>query len=275
MKQFESIEYTKYLLYNVDNYRPIIMNTSREILTKMAEVLIEFMRFISEKINIKNKQYFTYIFERGIDALIHIFSIIFFYTKNLELTFYHCQKAYYFYVEFIEQISDDSITFLQLSSRDALMFVYKKTIFELNNDYKKNVPKLTTQESAIISYTDEYAHIFKKMISFNLRHEQFNFENKLSYINMCCDKLQQCFIAMFRHPIHHKYIECIYLFTNMLANKETILIDHFFELVDSFVKKLQTRKKILDAHELKKNIINENGALDANDKLLLQHIFTK
>jgi hypothetical protein len=97
------------------------------------------MRFISEKTTMKNKLYYKFIFERGIETLLHVFSIIFYYTKNLELTFYHTQKAYYFYIEFIEQISDDNVTFLQLSSRDAVMFVYKKTIFDINNEYKKNI----------------------------------------------------------------------------------------------------------------------------------------
>lgn len=56
------------------------------------------------------------------------------------------KKAYYFYIEFIEQISDNNVTFLQLSSRDAILFVYKRTIFELNNEYIKNIKELTIAE---------------------------------------------------------------------------------------------------------------------------------
>jgi hypothetical protein len=33
----------------------------------------------------KNKPYYRFIFERGIETLIHVFSCIFYYTKNLEL----------------------------------------------------------------------------------------------------------------------------------------------------------------------------------------------
>ena len=29
--------------------------------------------------------------------------------------------------------------YLQLNSRDATLFVYKKTIYEINNDHKKNI----------------------------------------------------------------------------------------------------------------------------------------
>lgn len=130
-------ENSNYLLYNTSNYKHLIENSVSEILTKFVDIILQYMKLISEKNIIKNKRSYRFIFERGIETLIHVFWMIFYYTKNLELTFYHSQKAYYFYIEFIEQISDDNITFLQLSTQDAILFVYKKTIFDLNNEYKK------------------------------------------------------------------------------------------------------------------------------------------
>jgi hypothetical protein len=280
-----------YVLYNIENYYPVIHNTSQEILTKFIEVLIEYMRLISEKINIKKKQYYIFIFERGIETLIHIFSMIFYYTKNLELTFYHSQKAYYFYIEFIEQISDDNITFLQLSSRDALMFVYKKTIFELNNERKKTMPLPTADELTIISYTDAHMHIYKKLVGFILNHKDFKYENKLDYINMCCDKMYKFVSILNKHKIKKNYTECIYLFTNLLAiygtneKPELITVPIFFDILEDFIKKLKdqikeriTKKKISNEKIIINKIyecsindfINENGLT-----LLVDHIFTE
>ena len=280
-----------YVLYNNENYYPAIHNTSQEILTKFIEVLIEYMRLISEKINIKKKQYYIFIFERGIETLIHIFSMIFYYTKNLELTFYHSQKAYYFYIEFIEQISDDNITFLQLSSRDALMFVYKKTIFELNNEHKKTMPLLTDDELTIISYTDAHMHIYKKLVSFILNHKDFKYENKLDYINMCCDKIHKFVSILHKHKIKKNYTECIYLFTNLLAQHsrddrtELITVPVFFDILEDFIKRLKeqikeriTKKKTLNEKMIINKIyecsindfVNENGLT-----LLIDHIFTE
>ena len=93
----------------------------------------------------KNYECFIFIIERGIETIMHVFSMLFYYTKNLDLTFYHSQKAYYFYIEFIEQISDDNVSFLQLSSRDATTFVYKKTLYEINIEYKKTMNELTNE----------------------------------------------------------------------------------------------------------------------------------
>ena len=241
------------------------------------------MRLISEKINIKNKQYYIFIFERGIETLIHVFSMIFFYTKNLDLTFYHSQKAYYFYIEFIEQISDDNITFLQLSSKDAVMFVYKKTIFELNNERKKTLPLLTADEKSIISYTDVHMQIYKQFVSYILNHRDFLYENKLEYIKLCCDKMQTCISILNKHKIKQNYIECIYLFTNLLLKTDEVKhVSVFFDMIENFIKRLKdlTIKKRVFNEKIITNKIYEcsindniNGCNSVNS--LIEYIFTE
>lgn len=282
---------TAFSLYNVENYNLLIKNSSQEILTKFTEVIIEYMRLIAEKINIKNKQYYIFIFERGIETLIHIFSIIFYYTKNLELTFYHSQKAYYFYIEFIEQISDDNITFLQLSSRDALMFVYKKTIFEINNERKKNFPKLTHDEHTIITYIDTHMHIYKKLVSFILLQKDFKYENKLAYINTCCDKIQKISTTINKYKIKKatrdkdkdkeekcKSIkeECIYIFIDFLTNKqpEILNIDPFFDLLNKFIEELKQKKKNINEKIMINKLHEFNQNNQNNLDTLINHIFT-
>ena len=187
--QSSLIESQNNLLNNVLNYSPRINNTIQEIINKFSVVMIEYMRLISEKINTKNKEYFKFIFERGIETLIHIFTIIFYNTKNLELTYYHTQKAYFFYIEFIEQITDDSVTFLQLSSRDAILFVYKKTIYELNNEYRINIEELNSNENNILLLFNTYTNIYKNIIHFIINNNNFKYETKMDYINLSCDSI--------------------------------------------------------------------------------------
>ena len=62
--------------------------------------------------------------------------MIFLYTKNIDLTLIHCKKALYYYIEFIGQIGDESHSYLQLNSKDAMLFIYKKTIFEINSEHR-------------------------------------------------------------------------------------------------------------------------------------------
>ena len=85
----------------------------------------------------KSDSFCKFIIQRGLITITNVFNIILFYSKNLDMAYYHSQKAYYFYVEFIGQISEEHNTFLQLSSRDAILFIYKKTIFDIHNECKK------------------------------------------------------------------------------------------------------------------------------------------
>ena len=61
------------------------------------------------------------------------------YTNNLELTQSYCQNSLFYYVEFISQIDNINHSFLELNGKDASLFIYKKSIFEINNEIKKNV----------------------------------------------------------------------------------------------------------------------------------------
>ena len=208
-------DYSHYLLHNTSNYKPSIKNSVLEILNKIVEVILEYMCFISEKVTKKNKKYNKFIFERGLKTLIHVFSNIFYYTKNLELSFYHTQKAYYFYIEFIEQISDDNITFLQLSSKDAILFVYKKTIFELNNECKKNTKEQSLEEKNILRTVNLYINMYKGMVLYIMNH---NNEHKKDYLNTYCNLIKNISETLNKNKMNYEQIDCLYEFTTLLYN---------------------------------------------------------
>ena len=158
------IDIPQYTISRTENYKAKNTYSLQDILTKFVSLSVEYLSFIGEKINMKNQECYKFIIMRGLETIIHVFSILFYYTKNLDLTYYHSQKAYYFYIEFIEQISDDNVSFLQLSSRDATTFVYKKTIYELNNEYKKTFRELLADEKAVLHYLDTYMYIYKNIV---------------------------------------------------------------------------------------------------------------
>jgi len=231
-----------YILYNVSNYKSTIDNTVTEILTKFVEVMLEYMRLISDKIIVKNKNYYCFIFERGLETIIHVFSIIFYFTKNLDLAFYHTQKAHYFYIEFIEQMSDDNVTFLQLSSRNAILFVYKKTIFDINNEYKKQITEPTNDEKIILNAIDTYIQLYKHIALFILKHNDFNYENKKEYINKTCDSIEFISRTINKHKLKQQHIDCVYLFITSIGIN--VCIFDLFKLLEDFIKKIANKKNI-------------------------------
>jgi len=261
------IENPQYAINNVGNYKKTIQCSLQDILSKFVSSFTEYLLLLCEKINMKNIEGYKYIVERGIDTIVHVFSILLYYTKNIDLAFYHSQKAYYFYIEFIEQISDDNVTFLQLSSRDATTFVYKKTIYEINNEYKKTFGELTNNEKSILEYLDTYVYIYKNIIHFYIYHPDFINTTKDKYIKICCQNLLSMNnIDINKNKIKKVYLDCIYLFTNLLAYKQNN-IDIFFTYIEAFVKHFISRKKLIDDKIIKQNIYNyfTNGLICNKD----------
>jgi hypothetical protein len=130
-----------YLLNQHENYHTKLEYSVENINAKYNELVFEYLNFVAEnkKMVFKNSDYFKFVVFRGLYTISHVFYFILMYSNNLDMAYYHSQRSYYFYIEFIEQISDDLHSFLKLSSRDAVLFVYKKTINEIPADIQKNV----------------------------------------------------------------------------------------------------------------------------------------
>jgi len=152
-----------YSLSEVNNYNKDLTVTVEDVMNKYTELLVEYIHFILDNIKIKKREYAVFIVNRGLDTVTHVFTNILFYTKNLELAFVHAQKSFYLYVEFINQISEVEKLFLQLSSRDAMIYVYKKTVFELNRDFIKNTEHVNNPKFDLII---QRIAIAKKMFYF-------------------------------------------------------------------------------------------------------------
>lgn len=124
-----------------------------------CNLLNDYFISILEKKKIKNKLYFQFIFDRGIKTIHHVFIILFIYIKNLPVIVNECKKGYFYYIEFIEQIMDEDYNFLHLSSSEAVLFVYKKTIYEIDQSYRKTHNKLNSIEEIFI---EELSNIMSK-----------------------------------------------------------------------------------------------------------------
>jgi hypothetical protein len=220
-------------LQNLDNYRKNIDNTTSEITEKYYMLIAEYFKFITENIKVKNSNFAKFIITRGLDTITNVFNSIFYYTKNIDLTYFHCQKSFYFYVEFVGQISEDEKMFLQLSSRDATLYVYKKTIFEINNECKNTneSSKLINEQIAIIN---SYINIYKTMVYKIIQSDRKNINNNL-YIETfekICKKINKTNLNNENVVLLNDIMDKFYFITD--DN-----IDYFFDIVEEFTKKLK------------------------------------
>tara|TARA_B100000513_G_scaffold45402_1_gene17147 strand:+ start:772 stop:1536 length:765 start_codon:yes stop_codon:yes gene_type:complete len=70
-------------------------------------------------------------FQIGIHAFIRVFEYVLFQTKSLEKAHIYSEKSQILFLEYLEQIQDSG--YLQeLDVNEIVLFVYKKTIFKIN-----------------------------------------------------------------------------------------------------------------------------------------------
>lgn len=166
MKLSDKNKTNNFSLNDTANFNSELTVSVEEVINKYTELLVEYINFILENVKIKKFEYANFIISRGLDTITHVFNNTLYYTRNLDLTYFHCQKAFYFYVEFICQISEAEKLFLQLSSRDAATYVYKKTLFEINGDYIKKLEECSQTTKEKFEQIAERSVINKYLLSF-------------------------------------------------------------------------------------------------------------
>lgn len=123
---------------SIENYKAILQKEEIcSYIKNYIQIIQDFVKHSHEDLNIEQNEYMFYIIKQGISTLYHVSNFIMMYTKNKELVLYHLQKCLYYYVEFINQMIRENQNFLQFTTKDAILFIYKKTIFDIDQEYVK------------------------------------------------------------------------------------------------------------------------------------------
>jgi hypothetical protein len=234
-----------YSLNKIENYKKNI-DSVNEVIEKYSELIIEYFNFIYENIKIKNTTIQNFIVIRGLDTISHVFSYILYYTKNINLTYFHCQKSFYFYVEFVGQISDDEKSFLQLTSRDATTYVYKKTIFEINKEIKTpNEDSYNVSESNDkIEIIDIFINMYKTMMYKVIKYDTINKEDNINNLIEIYQILNKTKVQKENIILLNEICDKLYF----IINND---IEKYFETIKKVVKKIKNNEFL---NKYKKNI---------------------
>ena len=243
-------------LQNIDNYKKKIDCKTTEIIDIYSKIIIEYLRYIIKTITIKNGKISKFIISRGLNTITHVFIHLLYYTKNVDILYFHCEKAFYFYAEFVTQISEDDKTFLQLSSRDATNYVYKKTIFDINYEVKRNTTEETPETQNKLDIVNSYINIYKILTEKLIHSEVFystaykihidRVENIINILNFTTFTIDE--------------VKCLETIVDALCNKMTNL-ESFCDVVIRIIK------KIIKAPSVLKNIDNnlKNNTIEIID----------
>lgn len=247
---------SRYSLHNIENFNSELLAQQEDVQIKYNNLISEYLFFVLDHIAIKNNVFLKFIIQRGITTITNVFNLILIYTKNLDVAYFHSQKAFYFYVEFIGQISEDQNTFLQLSSRDAAMFVYKKTIFEINSEIKKKDQEYNTSEKNKLLVLEKNQSIYQNLIDIFLENFDFKSPDKQIQIKCHLTKIEKFIENISLYKFYHDQIDTIILFIERHKQSKK-QIDDIYTIMELFIKKYQSKIQC-NKKELKNKILHWN-----------------
>ena len=130
-----------------------ILDNQTIVFNLYSHYISEYMNQISKKIHTFNSNKQTFIIMRGIDTITHIFLYLFQYTQNTNVLQNYLEKTVLSYIEFIDQINASESNLSNLTSRDAIQFLYEKTIYDIQQKYILNSNKNNDMVNYVIRAT--------------------------------------------------------------------------------------------------------------------------
>jgi len=252
-------------IQNMEGYNISFQDNYSTIFAKYMTIISEYIKHSLDNVYLQNISYRNYVIKKGISTITHIFSLLLIYTKNLDMVYYNCQKSYVYYIEFIGQIGEDNHSFLQLNAKDAALFIYKKTIFEINNDVRKDYvsdaisDKLINNVNILIT---TYNLILFRLI------DHLELIDIIKVINVDLTKVMQKIIKLYIDSGNINTLNIIQSFVTHMT-REPIL-----EYLDLFVKKIK-KKSDINIQILEQELMNEDNDAIQNPQKYISTILTK
>ena len=139
-----------------------------KIIDTYAMIFKEYVSMINESKHCCNSINLITTMFIGMNAIHRVFEYILIKTKNIEKVCYYSKKAFYYYLEYMEQVYSSNLH-QNLNQMDAILFVYKKTIFDLyngdNEDTFCTMTNIITSNGEIMIIDDTNLQIILKKIS--------------------------------------------------------------------------------------------------------------
>tara|TARA_Y100000768_G_C23956177_1_gene672925 strand:- start:75 stop:878 length:804 start_codon:yes stop_codon:yes gene_type:complete len=228
-------------ILNINNYNKTLVNVNI-VIDEYHKLCNEYLIHIINQLIIKDNIHYLFVIERGFDLFKNIFVMLLHYTKNLELVIHHLRKSYLYYTEFIGQVGEDSNSFLQLNSKDACLFVYKKTIYDINEEFKKQY-EMNEEDKEVFYFLKENVYLYTSLIKNICKYyvndgNQFLGNNKNKIIKSIKVYMHKVVIEL-NNVDEQSCYEKIYLFMDYINNKH-FQIDKKKSLLYHFIKKINS-----------------------------------
>jgi hypothetical protein len=250
---------SKISLSNSENYYNSFSLTTNDILLQQSNILEEYIKNMNEIFNKNN----FYIIIKGVETIFHIYQQMLYYTNNNNLSYYYANKSIYLYKEYTSQISDDSNTFLKLTNRDAILYIYRNTIFKIKSNFvKKNK---TNKQQELFDILFLHNNIIKLLLS--LLYKDYNEKMHSVYFKLINNIIS--------YQLNYSNYSNLSFFVNFLYDNflDSYTIDELIECIEKFCKKIN--KQTITREELNNKLNNElnNEFKQLNHNQLISELF--
>jgi hypothetical protein len=227
-----------------------------KVLSKYVAVIKEYFELMNQSTVIKglanpNNNLFI-----GLNVVHRVFEYILIKTNSTEIAYFYSQKGSYYYLEYLEQINKSEFA-NAFSHMDAIMVVYRKTIFDIY-DGENSPGSNTSTISNLLSLNTEHINIPKKELNsiFNmifkftrtllfLDNNDLTFQNRIEINNR----------FLYRYLTHIDHMEFIISYLELIQEKVTVNYDKYNDILTEFIIRIEKMKKKSDLH------FNENDFL--------------
>lgn len=196
------------------------------------------------------------IIYNGFNVIQHVFDYANSKMNNLENSFYICQQACNYYCEYIEQIYESNLIH-NLNHNDAIIFVYKKTIFELYNKTPTEEDGLTNSMYLMQEVNkDNTGDISSKIV--RICHEFMYWDNNYTIE-------QRKFLCEYYLPkllTNPKHLDWFSENICLLKNKFCFEFSDYTNLLDEMLKLIKAYKKPHDSDDIIMNFYGNQDILE-------------
>lgn len=159
------------------------MNETKDIhdsIKILLNVIYEYVDITEESEFLSKIENKVFLISIGFRMIIHIFQLNCIHTKNIEEVYFNCQRAYYYYLEYLEQMYTTNMC-QDLNHVDAILFVYKKTLIKYDNDYINNIPSTVHVNSPNSNFIKKMSKITKLLNTLFWWENPHNIRQNIDY----------------------------------------------------------------------------------------------
>ena len=212
---------------------------------KYITLINDFLNYSINNQNIDNINFFKNYIYHGLNSLTHIFKITLLRSGSIDYTYEITQKAFIDYNEFIIQINDVDLSHINLTTTDAIVFIYKRSIFKDIEQIKNNL-----QIHNIMNILNEFILIHNQLLIYyidNITKYNNNFDIFTKYIYIFTESSLSINGINNINNINNILTFCIY-------NKV-----EFCTIIDVLIKSIITlNNKFIDYNTINTHLIHKN-----------------